>query len=1148
MVYGVQAAEFDSDALSKLEADNLIRIEYKNDLVSLSHDVLEDWALERYIDDVYQVQPNTAQEFLDRIGHEPAMNRAFRLWLHQKMRYGDDVTQLILAILYDEKIARCWQDETISAILHGDNSVEFFSQLEEKLFDNNGKMLKRFCFILRISCKIHDQELMKLVQNENRQTQNEFGVLYLKPYGESWENIIDFLYVHRSAISQDLFSHIVEVLYEWSSIIYIQKESPVSARNAGLLALQLLMLVKDSYRDEGGRKKLLTVIIKVVPYISDEFKNMLDEDIFSCSNKGQRLSYVREFCTMALVENNTAFLCKYAPDTLIKLALHEWLIDESKKDKYSSYGGHKEVEECFGLHQDGGECEFFSASGRKGPFCYLLCYHPKKGLDFIIKLLNITAAKYALSGLDSAKNKVAELSVLTVQSELEKVEIYLRDGTIVRQYCSGRMWAGYRGITFLPELLQSALMALENWLIDLVQSPQLVDKVEWIFDYVLRQSNSVMPTAVLVSVATGFPDKIRENAFPFLQTPKLYELDSMRMAHEHGANIYGKERQISALRPWRKENLEKVIIYYQFTNLKEEMLSFIDKLRLSAPKNEAWRFRFHRIDSRGWQLVEDKENNRIIFTPVKLEPDLKVLQQETQEHMAMIDRFFRLGAWSDKFLKKEVMEESYYAGMDEVLAEAKKLFGIISNNNKSEVVQMQVGGIIKAAAILLKEYASKMIKEDLFWCVGLVTKAVLQNADNVTADQIDIEGSAPAASILPILLDFTGNDEELKFVRKIIVIALTHANKTIRIKAANGVKEYLWQRDSEFAQKCIIGMVEYSRLTMENIQSRRRSFGIPSNEKFKENKWLSDFRDKLSGEEAFNVDINIITFQSHSASNILLPCLMIPDGSVKSEHVLFMSKLVALLLEEEKQQNDNANERKIDYRLLGDFAKSFAWYFLSLTDQDQQIFMEHLRCGCNIAPNFMNYLLLNLDYFTKKSGRKELYWKIWRNLSKTVQGIALTLVQGYDRRGRRDERTKLIRRMLYADTPWLKSDYENQDIIFGKKLIIDFVENVGSNPDVFEAMASLMYHFPTIFFESGLQITAKYLQERGSEKLFLGVNTAFYLERALQRFLLLDNTITLPYAVHRDCCILLDAIVETASSGAYYLREHLIRSRRVAQK
>ncbi len=1168
MIYGVPAVEFDPDALLKLEEDNLIRREYQNDLVSLSHDVLEDWALERYIEDIYQVQVQNVQEFLERIGHEPAMNRAFRLWLHQKMRYGDDVTQFILAILHDENIAKCWQDETISAILHDDNSGEFLSSLKEKLFDKNGEMLKRFCFILRISCKIPDQQLMKLIKNKDGQALNKFGVLYLKPYGGAWETIIDFLYVNKNSISNELFPHIIEVLYEWSLTIHIDKELPAAARNAGLLALHLLTPAKDSYEDEGGRKKLLGVIIKVVPQISVEFNNMLEEDIFSTYDKGQRFSYVDDFCNMALVEMDTAFLCKNQPDTLVKLALNEWIINETKEDKHLFYRGHKDVEECFGIHKYGSGSDFFPASGLKGPFRCLLRYHPRKGLDFILKLLNITAEKYAVSGLDTAKDEVAWLSALTVQSELEKVEIHLNDGTTVKQYCSGRMWAGYRGITVLPYLLQSALMALENWLIDLIQSSQLLEIVEWVFDYVLRQSNSVMPTAVLASVATGFPEKLRKSVYPFLQTPEFYELDLMRTAHERGGNepnwhnsilnrealadLYSEERRTAALRAWRKEHLEKVIVYHQFTDLREDMLSFIDDLRLRAPSNETWRFRFHRIDSRGWKPVEDKDNNRILFSPAEIESDLKALQEETQEQMAMTNRFIRLYLWSDKVSKKEALDQAYYADMNEVLVEAKELYSILSSGNASEVAKMQYGGIVKAAAILLKEYASEMSEEDLLWSIGLVNQAVLFNTDAddmySAEDKMDIAGSATAASILPILLDFTRNDEDVKAVRKLIVTALTHGNETVKIEAANGIREHLWQRDAAFAQRCIIGMLEYSRLVMEDLQSNRKSFRIPSNEKIEANIWLANFRIQFSGEGTLDANIDKITFQSHTSRNILLSCVMIPDGSINSTHVLLLSRIITLLSEEENIRNEpgRKNKRTIDYELPGNFAKRFAAYLLSLSDQDQIIFVEQLQHSCDIAPDFMHWILLGIALHAERTEKKEVYWRIWGQLSQKAQEIALSLAQEQDRYRRHDKRTKLIRSMLYVDTPWQKIDYENQEIGFGKDLILDFVKNAGSNPDVFEAMASLMYHFPAIFFEAGLQVTARYLQEIDMKQLFSGVNTSFYLERALQIFLLMDNTTPLSYAVHRDCCILLDAIIETASSGAYYLREHLIRSRRIA--
>lgn len=92
-----------------------------------------------------------------------------------------------------------------------------------------------------------------------------------------------------------------------------------------------------------------------------------------------------------------------------------------------------------------------------------------------------------------------------------------------------------------------------------------------------------------------------------------------------------------------------------------------------------------------------------------------------------------------------------------------------------------------------------------------------------------------------------------------------------------------------------------------------------------------------------------------------------------------------------------------------------------------------------------------------------------------------------------------------------------------------------------------MHYFPSIFFESGLYILSKHQHEEGGIHLLSGVNTSFYLERSIQRFLQLNQTGPLPKNIHESCFVLLDAIVETASSRAYYLREHLIRSRRIVQ-
>jgi len=1163
MVYGVSEVRFDPDALLRLEEDNLIYRDKSNGLVSPAHDVLEDWALERYIEEVSQTNTDNIKGFLNAVGYEPAMNRAFRLWLHQKIRFGENVAHLVLNILNDENIKSCWQDETISAILLSNTSYEFITSLKEQLLGNDGKLLKRFCFILRIACKTLDLEIIKLLSDN--QTSQASDILYLKPYGSGWEDIILFLFENKDSISPQLISHISAVLYDWSSMVHIEKELPSPAREAGLLAMYLLNMVKD-YRDEGYRKNLITVIIKVVPAIFNEFKDLMEADIFRTDNDGRRLPYVKYFCVMALTGIETVYLCKNAPDIVIKLAFHEWLIDESKEDRHHSYSYRKEVEECFGLYPFREASQFFPPSGAKGPFSQLLRFSSRKGLDFILELLNITAKKYAHSDLDSPGRY--SLPIFNInQSGVEKVEIRLNDGTNVKQFCSSRLWLGYRSHSVIPCLLQSALMALENWLINKVKYSNSEEELEWIFDYILRNSNSVMPTAVLASVATGYPDKVGKLALPILRVPEFYNYDLERTVHERGGNeidwhktgfnrepladIYSEERRLAALRSWRKEHLEDLIVRLQFSDLRNEALTVIDELRHEAPNEEKWHFRFHRIDSRGWKPELDNDNNRIIFTNENLEPDLEEIQKKTQEDMALTNRFSAMFLWSEKTFKGEALESVYYANWNDALTEAKNLFEIVTSGNANDLLRMQFGSVIKAAAIFLRDHSKELKEDDLSWCIQLVVETVLADADTndsiTIADKTDLDGAAASALVLPILFNFADEDNDRVTIKRIIATALTHANENVRIGTANGINKYLWQVDPDFAQSCFIGGIEYARLKLE--ESKKAGFWEYSDdeeigESYLSEAWLEHFREQLASEEV-TANIENISFNSHSSWHILSPCLMIPDGSIESTHIALLSRMLDLIFEAEESNSRDYPEKKIRIsdELPMNFSKKLAEHLLNISDIDAPIFVEQLRNGCDTAPDFIHWLLLYLELVTEKMGKKELYWKFWAKLSEKVQEIAIS-IQNQSRYSS-DDKVKLIRSMLHADTPWQKVDYENEDIALGKDLILEFVNNAGENPDVFGAMASLISHFPTIFLNPGLLILSKHQKKAGGTKLLSRVNTAFYLERCIQRLLLHDNTGPLPRDLHESCSVLLDAIIETASSGAYFLREHLIRSHRV---
>lgn len=1170
MVYGIPVLEFDPVAILKLEEDNLIIRNPINGLISLAHDVLEDWALVRYIENIYQTNCDNIYNFLKCLGHEPAMNRAFRLWLHQRMRYGDNVTDIILAILNDKEIERCWQDEAISAVFLGENPYIFLEKLKSQLFNDDNELLKRFCFILRISSKTPDQEMLNELLIENSEQKGTTKYLFLKPYGRGWESIILFLYENKEQISKELLPHVLEVLNDWSSLIHIEKDLPMPAREVGLLSLYLLDIIKDSYGKEKERKKILSIIIRVVSVISNEFNNILESDVFTTDDESRRLHYVRELCEISLTGLETAFLCKYVPEMLIKLAFNEWMIKDKEKNKNPFFFRHKEVEESFGLEEYGSASNFFPASGLKGPFRHLLRFHPRRGLDFIIELFNLTAEKYGNSDLDSPE-RYSPLPIDTSSIGVGKVRIKLNDGGTIEQYCSSRLWLGYRGFSVMPYLLQSALMALENWLISYAEySKSSETTLEWIFNYILKNSNSVAPTAILVSLAVGYPEKFGKFATPLMKVPEFYDLEIERKVKERGGNeidwhntllnrdpfakMYSQERRTSTLRKWRKEDLESLVVRLQFTNLREEILAIIDDLKEKMLDKGSWGFRFHRIDSRGWEPELDKENNRIIFNSGKLEPELEEVQQKSQQEQELINRFFSIALWSEKKLKKETLEQDYYSNWKDALIEAKDLYDRLINGKANNLTSFQYEGIVKACVLFIRDHASEMNEDDIVWCSEIIIPLILENNDveNIVEDKADITGVGVAASIIPIFFDFAEEEEEKQFVKKLIAIAITHSNKTIRIGIANGIRELLWDRDTDFAQKCFLGSIEYARLLLKDFNERKdnRLFHGAYNEENHESDsrkdWVENLREQICFQE-FNFDMDSITFSTHSSWDILNPCLMIPDGSSDTSHFSFLIQMLTLLCEAEELERKYRYEReeKIDYELSFNFAKRFADFLLSLSDAAVEPYIQKLLNGCEKAPELIYNILLCIEYCAERMDRKNLYWNIWGKLSKKVQSIAISMSNQHSRYLEQDKQIKLIRGMMHADTPWQKMDYENQDIVLGKELIIEFVGNAGINPDVFEAMASLMYHFPDVFLDTGLYILSKHQKEINGIQLFSNVNTPFYLENCIQKFLLENNTGPLSKKMHQSCLVLLDAIVETASSKAYYLREYLIRSRRI---
>lgn len=68
-------------------------------------------------------------------------------------------------------------------------------------------------------------------------------------------------------------------------------------------------------------------------------------------------------------------------------------------------------------------------------------HHPRKGLDFILELCNISAKKYAQSEFANPSTEHLYTDEVTVK----QVKLKLKNETVINQYASPYLWKGYRG-------------------------------------------------------------------------------------------------------------------------------------------------------------------------------------------------------------------------------------------------------------------------------------------------------------------------------------------------------------------------------------------------------------------------------------------------------------------------------------------------------------------------------------------------------------------------------------------------------------------------------------------------------------------------------------------------------------------------------
>lgn len=1144
MTVTVPYIDSDPEAIEKLEQDNII-IE-RDGGYAPAHDLFEDWALIRYIDEQYQVKGNDILAFFDALGMELAIRRSFRIWLLDSINEKSvpDIHDFISDCLEQNGLKQIWSDDIIIAVLQSENSGTFFQEQCQTLLCNDGQLLNRAMNLLRIACKEPNISSFKQFDGLHWHELFAISLMFLRPSGSGWKHVIEFIHAHYDKIGQQHRFTIDGVLSDWIQGLERGHPLPDEARKVGLIALHRLYDKREHYgRDD--HKDLIRVVLRVCEVLHSEISELANAKIHGESCERIFDIFKKEALDFLYSEE----LCKHYPDIVVKLAKQAWY---SQKPDYNMYSESlSSREKNFGLNGNINSI-FFPASGLQGPFANLLQHNAPKGINFIIELLNRATLSYTKSDLDDG--------------EPVQVYVHLNDGRTIQQWGGQRLWCLYRGTSVAPNILQSALMALENWLFGQIKSDNNVIEI---FNKLLVESNNVAITSMLVSIATAYPKVFKKHALPLLMTREFYCWDTQRLVLEQSISagqsllglltpvdheIHDNERKTSAQRNHRGKCLEDLTRNLQITEVQSQIFDIFDNFRSQLPpledqseEDKTWRIVLSRIDLRRYNAQEDTENQRIILNPQELEQDLQQFQEQGRPELEVI-RLQRLENWGLSQFKQESNNSNYFANWQEALQEAKEVRGIILQQADDESYQLFSGGYAYTAAIIARDHWDETSDEQKEWCRQVLLEAIAHKFNSLDSqDEVSIfemAGSRPAATVIPLLLGEFDEQGE-KEIRVGIAASHLHPSREVRWFAVRGCHETLWEKDPVFAENCLKAHIINAKMRIDHIPHFNNLYTGQAQQTHVEaifNGRTTLLRQLAEGKIQDDPYIEDITLETHDYHGLQYAVGLIPPTSTQAYHQELHAKIFTLLIEKSVEEN---TERRYSsgygypYEFAGVFLRDFSRFILNQPNEYiisvVQLMMDNWQNCYKVTEYFVPYLFEAED----QSRNDEKFWNIWS----TIAAKAFEdLNQRVDNRSIPSELRKIIRTLLFSDIKWKEDTTEWEPLTNNREFIRNACSHIGHHAIGFNVLVCLFKSaVGRVFLPDALLWLNKALQQGDAKKIFQEPNTRFDLEVLLRNNLLgRESEIRGNTRIRQATVALLDALINAGSSTGFQLRERFI--------
>lgn len=1129
--------DLDPAALQRLRQRDLLEFsEATDNLAAPAHDVLEDWAILQWLDERHVIAEGQPAQLCAIIGGFPAIRRAYRKWLGERLQcLPQETDQFVLTVLRDLALSAHFRDDTLVSVLLSENAGEFVRRNQSLLLANGADLLNRVIHLMRVACKAAPPWLPNVGGTSS---------LMLVPEGSAWASVLEIVHQNVRQFLPHGQSLLIGLIEDWSRAVAWWSPAPAGIEHAAGIAFALLPYL-DGYESKNQRRTVLEVISKIPHGQPDQFVALIRK----AQSKDEHDDVLDDFAELALEESIAAFICREFPDEVIRLAETRLVLTDAQIADADFFSSDLEFESLFGLRWTVAH-HFFPPSALRGPFLPLLQYHPAKGIEFILRLLNHCVDWYAHPRV---RRQYVEAPT--------EISVSLSDGTTLTQWCNGRLWNLYRGTSVGPYLIKSVLMALELWLLDLSDSRP--EELEAVLSHLLRNSNNCGVSAVVASVAIAKPQVAGTAGLMLLRCPAFIQLDRMRLVHETqapssvmavfplldpGNRVYENERKAADALPHRRLDLEALALNLQGGRLQDDVWRLLDEYRGQLPPNDQqtdedrlWRLALHRMDIRKFVAEPPQEENQVVLRLSEPDADIQQMLDEEAPAQAQFEANISLLMWGYSVYDHQSKPSVDPSAWRQRLAEAKAAF---AGRSLVDDGPMFDGGPGYVAAVCVRDHWDGLPADDREWCIETLIQAVLRDCDNTDqmarAARNVFDASRPAAFLMSFLIGRYG-DKESQIVSA-LAAALTHSTDEVVAYAVEGVGVHLWQQDRDLADVCSRAIAAQGVLASElwrieeqkPFDQRRPSGEIERHVRRAARQIICE---QQPIEPSVFSSLDLICWWCRRAMRSLLAMVSrCPDEAIAVEiHQSIANALVATW-DSDRRGRRQANERDYEFeQICGDRLSRFSLRAAeNIGIQICQPIIDVLERHPDKVAEFIHQLVSAEDQLGEAT--RIAFWRIWSAFANRVR-LPPSLAQ-ID--SEHSSMKSLMDRLFLASYwkenirhwPALEGFSDRPDALF---------QSLPPSTVILAAYVRYLFDIGEQSLPNAFVLISQKLQSGNARIMLAGRNTIFCLDSLLRRFVYGTPARLKSDPMLREATLhLLDELVESGSSAAYRMRDDFI--------